>query len=237
MTDTAAPPVEADPNVPVFGRRTTPLAARKYRTFAVEVETDRERWDEHFDAYFDPDAGAILGVMNARTDVQQAHATATLLRTSLRDDDGVPADWRFPDGPVVDDEGRVVYFVVAHGALNADDGDPVEVEVEYDDDGEPVDVPPGAEPRYEWHDGELLTATELREAIAEYDVLDDGSSRRRFEWIMNSPRHRVQLEALTELGKWITGEVVARPTQKPTRSGRGRSSGGRTSKASSRGRR
>ncbi len=232
MTDDAQLPAPAgDPSLPVFGARSAPIEARRYRRFGLEVETDDDRWIEEFDAYFDPDAGAILGVMNARTEVQQANATAVLLRTSLRDDDGVPADWRFPADPVTDDDGRTLYYRPG----DTDDDEPVEVEVEWNDDtDEPVEVPEGAEPRYEWHDGDLLTAAELREAIAEFDVLDDGSSRRRFEWVMNSPRHRVQLAALTALSEWITGDVAKRPTRKPTSSRRGQQRTGRTSRGSSR---
>lgn len=227
MTDNdSAPPVEGTPGVRVFGQRATPLSERRFRRFGIEVETDSDRWVEEFDAYFDPDAGALLGVMNARTDLQQANATAVLLRTSLRDDDGVPADWHIPGEPVHDDEGDEVLYVVG------EDGEPVEWQPEDGDDGD--EVPDGVEVRYEWHDGSLLTATELREAIAEFDVFDDGSSRRRFEWVMNSPRHRVKLSALTDLAEWITGEVAKRPTRRPTSSARGQQRTGRTSRGSSR---
>jgi hypothetical protein len=223
VADTDSPPIEDTPGAPVFGRRPDSLGARKFRRFGIEVETDTDRWVEEFDAYFDPDAGAILGVMNARTDVQQANATAVLLRTSLRDDDGVPADWRFPDGPLVDDDGEPELYDTEGRLWEPEEGD------------ESGEVPDGVEPRYEWHDGSLLTATELREAIREFDVFDDGSSRRRFEFVMNSPRHRVQLDALTELSEWITGDVARRPTRRPTSSRRGQGRTGATSKGSSRG--
>jgi hypothetical protein len=224
VTEPDAPPVpEDDLTLPVFGKRSTPLADRRYRRFGIEVETDTDRWVEEFDAYFDPDAGAILANMNARTEVQQANSTALLLRTSLRDDDGVPADWRFPAGPVEDDDGEVILWRLD------DAGEPVEVEVTEDEE-----VPDGVEPRYEWHDGSLLTATELREAIGEFDVFDDGSSRRRFEYVMNSPRHRVQLAALTELSEWIVGQVAKRPTRRPSSSRRGQERTSRTSRGNSR---
>jgi hypothetical protein len=221
----------AGPGVPVFGQRSGTIEQRRYRQFGIEVETDKDRWVESFDAYFDPDAGAILQMMNARTEGQQANATAVLLRTSLRDDDGVPAEWHFPAGPVTDDDGEEVLYYA-----DEDLGELVEWKApevaEGEDEPEP---PPGVEPRYEWHDGELLTATELRQEIADFDVLRDGSSRRRFEYVMNSPRHRVQLDALTDLAEWITGDVAKRPTRKPTRSGRGQSRTSRTSRGSSRG--
>jgi hypothetical protein len=210
----------------VFGTRSAPIEARRYRRFGLEVETDSERWVEEFDAYFDPDAGAILGVMNARTEVQQANATALLLRTSLRDDDGVPADWRFPAEPVRDDDGDEVLYVEEDGEV---------VEWQPEDGDESGEVPDGVAVRYEWHDGDLLTAAELRDAIREFDVFADGSSRRRFEWVMNSPRHRVQLDALNALSEWITGEVAKRPTRKPTSSHRGQQRTGRTSRGSSHG--
>jgi hypothetical protein len=219
------------PAVPVFGQRPTPLDGRKFRQFGLEVETDSERWVESFDAYLDPDAGAMLQVMNAVTDMQQANATAVLLRTTLRDDDGVSSEWHIPDEVVLDDEGRPVLYV------EDEDGEPVEVEVEYDDDDKPINPPAGAEARYEWHDGSLLTAAEAREAIAEFDPLAEGSSRRRFLYVMNSARHRVQLEALTDLAEWITGEATKRPTRRPSSSRRGQQQRGRTSGAGRSGKR
>lgn len=226
MTDEQPTPPEVTSGTPVFGRRPGSIDQRKYRTFGIEVEGDSDRFVETFEAYLDPDAGAILAMMQARTEVQQANATAVLLRTSLRDDDGVPADWRFPAEPVTDDDGEPVLFLSGE----TEDDEPVE----FDDPGD-GEIPEGAEPRYEWHDGSLLTATELRDAIAEFDVFDDGSSRRRFEFVMNSPRYRVQLDALTELSEWIAGDVAKRPTRKPTSSRRGQQSTGRTSGGRSRG--
>jgi hypothetical protein len=201
-------PIEggAPDGLPVFGRRSTPFDQRKYRRFGIEVESDTERWTEEFEAYFDPDAGAILGLLNARTEWQQANATAVLLGTSLRDDDGVPDDWASPTEPKYDDDGEYLRL---------------------DDDPEGAAPPP----RYEWHDGELLTESELSDAIAEFDVLAEGSSRRRFGWIMQSPRHRVQLSALTDLADWIIGDAAKRPPRRPTSSARGRSQTSRTSGA------
>jgi hypothetical protein len=227
VTDAGTPPPEVDPTLPVFGRRDRPLAERRYRRFGIEVETDADRWVEEFDAYFDPDAGAILGMMNARTEGQQANATAVLLRSSLRDDDGVPADWRPPTDPVLDDDGDEVLFVLD------DAGEPVEWTDPDGPDGGNL-IPEGAEVRYEWHDGTLLTGAELRAAAADFDVFSEGSSRRRFEFVMNSPRHRVQLDALTALAEWITGDVAKRPTRRPTSSHRGQQRTGRTSRGSSR---
>lgn len=191
-------------SAPVFGRRTTPFDERKYRRFGIEVETDSERFVEEFDAYIDPDAGAILQMMNARTEGQQANAAALLLGTSLRDDDGVSHDWTFPSEPEYDDEGDLLRL-----------------------DDDPADQDPPA--RYEWHDGELLTEAELREAIREFDPLEVGSSRRRFYYITDSPRHRIQLGALTELAEWVIGDIARRPTRKPSSSGRGQQRTGRTS--------
>lgn len=190
-------------SAPVFGRRTTPFDERKYRRFGIEVETDRERFVEEFDAYIDPDAGAILQMMNARTQGQQANAAALLLGTSLRDDDGVSHDWTFPTEPEYDDDGNAI----------TDDED---------------------RHLFEWHDGELLTEQELQLAIREFDPLEVGSSRRRFYYITDSPRHRIQLGALTELAEWVIGDIAKRPTRRPSSSDRGqqrttRTSGGRRS--------
>jgi hypothetical protein len=194
---------------PVFGRRATPLDQRKYRRFGVEVESDTERFVEEFEAYFDPDAGAILNLMNSRTEWQQANATASLLGSSLRDDDGVSVEWPFPSEPVYDDDGELLRL----------DGDL------------PGEDPPA---RYEWHDGSLLTEEELRDAIAEFDPLDVGSSRRRFAYLADHTGYRIQLSALSDLADWIIGDAAKRPPRRPTSSARGQSRTSRTSGGASR---
>jgi hypothetical protein len=194
---------------PVFGRRTTAFDQRKYRRFGIEVETDSERFVEEFEAYLDPDAGAILNLMNSRTEWQQANATAVLLSTSLRDDDGVSIGWAYPAEPEYDEDGELLRL----------DGDP------------PEQDPP---PRYEWHDGELLSEEELRDAIAEFDPLDVGSSRRRFAYLADHPSYRMQLSALNDLADWIIGEAAKRPPRRPTSSARGQSRTSRTPGAGSR---
>lgn len=197
------------PDAPVFGKRSTPFDQRRYRRFAIEVETDYDRFEAWFEAYFDPDAGAILGLMNSRTEWQQANATAVLLGTSLRDDDGVPDDWTYPVEPEYDDEGELLRL-----------------------DEDPEDADPPA--RYAWHDDALLTEPELRVAIAAFSALDEGSSRRRFGYLMQSPTHRIQLSALSELAEWIIGDAAKRNPRRPTSSGRGRSQTSRTSGGRSR---
>jgi hypothetical protein len=76
---------------PVFGRRATPLDQRKYRRFGVEVESDTERFVEEFEAYFDPDAGAILNLMNSRTEWQQARRSC-----GTRSPSSTPSTWAPP---------------------------------------------------------------------------------------------------------------------------------------------
>lgn len=193
------------PEAPTFGRRAVPFANRRYRTFGVEVETADERFDVQFEAYFDVDAGAALGIMNARTEMQQANAVAQLMHVSLRDDDGVPFAWIPPAEPEL-----------------ADPDDP-------ESDWERTEAPEGeeGEPLYMRWDGELVPSEEL-----EFDVLEDGSSRARFAFVMDSPDHRVQLGALNDIAEWIIGDAAKRPTRRPTPSGRGpqrtsRGSGGR----------
>jgi hypothetical protein len=221
-TEGALRPIEGGASgAPVFGRRTTPFDQRKYRRFGVEVETDTDRWEEFFEAYFDADAGAILNLMNARTEWQQANATAVLLSTSLRDDDGLSIDWSFPAEPVYDDDDDEPVLYDSDGAV-----------IERDADGQPTRE--GGHPVYEWHDGELLSEAELRDAIAAFDPLGDddlGSSRRRFAYIADSPRHRIQLSALNDLADWIIGDAAKRPPRRPTSSARGQSRTSRTSGA------
>jgi hypothetical protein len=198
-----------EPGVPVFGRRTGSFDQRKFRRFALEIESDSERFNATFEAFVDADAGAIFGLMSARTQMQQAQATAVLLGTSLRDDDGVSDGWTFPEEPVYDDDGELLRF-----------------------DEDPDDAPPP--PRYEWWDGTLLTEEELRSEIDAFDPLEVGSSRRRFGYVMQSPGHRVQLAALNELAQWLIGDAAKVPTQLPKSSRPGQSRTPRTSGARSR---
>jgi hypothetical protein len=199
-------PPEAPPAVPVFGRRAEPINDRKFRTFGIEVETDDDRFDVLMEAYLDPDAGAVYNLMGARTEVQQAQAAAVLLGSSTRDDDGAPLDWSPPVEPAYDDDGQIIR-------------------------DEPDSANPEGEPLYEWWNGDLVTAAELRERRAEFDPIEHGSSRRRFQFIMDSPHHRVQLGALNEVAEFVVGDAAKRPTRRPTPSGRGPLPTARTSRA------
>jgi hypothetical protein len=194
------------PGAPVFGRRETPLDERTYRRFGLEVETTGDRWDEFFEAYLDVDGGSVLTLMNSRTDMQQANATAMLLHTSLRDDDGVPSDWLPPVEPEL---------------VDPDDPESDWLRTE------PTDEQPEGEPLYRDWDGELRVKGELREL----DDLAEGSSLRRFAFIMDSTHHRVKMEALNQIAEWIIGDLAKRPTQQPRPSGRGQSRTARTSGA------
>lgn len=212
MTDAAPTALPTGP--PVFGVNPETPEQRRRRSFGIEVETQVpatrgvpphvERQVHHFDAYFDLDAGALHGLMNARTEMQQANAVAVLLGTTLDDLDGVPVEWVPPAQPEYDDEGEV---------LRAD----------------PTPEHPEGEPLYLRWDGELATSTELR-----VDPLADGSSRRRFQYLMDSPRHRVRVEALTEVSRWLTEQVSGHPTKRPSPSGHGPQPTGRGSRARSR---
>lgn len=203
MTDTPTTPTEATaPGMPIFGRNPDPVDERKTREFGLEVEVQRpatrgvrphvERTVESFTTYVDLDAGALLGLMNARTDNEQANRVAVLLGTTLDDLDGVPVSWVAP------------------------------IEPEYEDDGETIlRAEPEAEgeqgaPLYLFWDGSLVTADELR-----IDELTEGSSRRRFSVLMDDPQRRVRIEALNEIARWLTEDVAGRPTVRPTHSQRG----------------
>lgn len=203
-------------SVPVFGKRTEQIGARKLRRFGLEIETVvpakrgqaavEERWVEEFDALFELDGGAILTMLNAPDAMRQAQAVASLLATSLYDLDGVPVEWTMPE-PAREDEDDDESAVLR---TEPEDGD---------DEGEELYV--------RW-DGELVPAGDL-----EFDELEDGSSRRRFAYLMRSARYRIRVEALNEIAEWLTAEYAERPTKRPTSSRRGqgrtaRSSGGRS---------
>lgn len=207
------PPEPAPEGVPVFGtRKDEEQKPRETRTFALEVEyrerNRQVRANALFTAHTTLDAGAVLRMMQARTELEQANATAFVLTTALLDDDGVPATWSVPsiEEPALEDE---------------DDLDSRALR------GEPTEVDPDGPLLYERWDGELVPYDDL--AFSEWE---DGSSRRRFAFIMSSPGHRVELPALIEVSKWLIQEAGGRPTGRPTPSGRGpqstrRGSGGK----------
>lgn len=220
MAATDSPPQIEEPasSVPVFGRRTEPIGNRRYRRFAVEVEAvaqatrghaaTEERWTEEFDALFDLDGGAILTLLNAPDAMRQAQAVATLLGASLTDLDGVPAEWVRPEEPERedpdDDESPIL-----RGDATADE--------------------PDGEPLYLRWDGEVVPEDDL-----DFDPLEDGSSRRRFGYLMAHPRYRIRVEALNEIAEWLTAEYAERPTKRPTSSRRGQARTARTSGGRSR---
>lgn len=212
MTDEPTPlDGELPPDVPIFGRNPDPVDERKTRTFALEVEVQRpasrgqrphvERLVEQFTTYTDLDAGAVLGLMNARNRDEQAQRTAVLLGTTLDDLDGVPVRWLPPIEPEYDDEGNTLYLL--NDDEPAAEGDPITTEP-VDDAGHK------REPLYLRWDGDLVTADELR-----VDEVTDGSSRRRFSVLMDDPYRRVRIEALNEIAEWLVADVAGRPTRRP----------------------
>ena len=97
-----------------------------------------------------------------------------------------------------------------------------------DDDGVPIGWTPTevADDRWVAWDGSEVTV--LDEAFPPFD---ECSSQRRFQSIIMSERHRVDLKALTALAKWLAEQAAKPvPTRAPTRSARGRSPGGSKSR-------
>lgn len=209
-------PVPAEvtsPGVPVFGRRddrSQPVATRR---FGLEVEY-RERGkvvreDLLLTAYTTLDAGGILRLMQAQSDMEQANATAFVLSTSLLDDDGVPTSWVRPgidEWLPADDD---------------DDSEPLR--------GDPTEEEPEGPLLYERWDGEAVPYDELR-----FSEFTEGSSRRRFSYVMTSAEYRVELQALLDTSQWLIEQAAGRPTKRPASSGRGPQSTRRGSGARSR---
>lgn len=195
MTTPPAPvPLPSAPSVPIFGRHDTASPTdRAYRRFGLEVEDVRERayFVAEFDSYADVDGGSLVTLLNAPTQERQAQATIAFLGQHLRDDDGVSADWSVPTEPARDEE-----------------------------TGEPLLDDDSGEELYRWHDGALMTTAEVAEAASAFDW-QDGSSRRRFGYLSDSPWYRYRFEALQEIAGHLTKEVTGRPTVRPTPSGRG----------------
>lgn len=211
-------PEASSPSVPVFGRQTAPVT---YKRFGLEVEraADGERWVEEFEVRTDVDGGSIVHMLSQpEGSPQQAAATIAFMGQQLRDDDGVSVDWQSPVEPELD---------------------PESVDPERPEDGPQdflrADPEEGEElgaPLYLWHDDSLMTEEELREAIAAFDPLEEGSSRRRFAYLSDTQTLRYKYEAIEELTKWLTEGVTRRPTQRPAPSGHGP----RSTRRSSRGR-
>jgi hypothetical protein len=206
----------ADPSTltaapPVFGRAADRTEPVKTDRFGLEVEyrkgAQKVREPVYFTCYLALDAGAVLRMMQAGENEQAvAQAVAFVLATSLVDDDGVPVEWRTPDE---DDYARET-------REREDD----EEDTEWEDlpplRGEPTEDEPDGALLYERWDGELVPWDDLA-----FDELADGSSRRRFAYIMASSRHRVDLDALTGVQKWLVARSTNRPTRRSAPSGRG----------------
>lgn len=198
------PAVANNAAVPVFGRRDDRATPVQTRQFGLEVEYRKRgklvREDLILTAYTTLDAGGILRLMQANTDMEQANATAFVLSTSLRDDDGVPTGWvrQGEDEPALEDE---------------DDLDSRAVR------GDPTEVDPEGPLLYERWDGELVPYDDLT-----FDEFTEGSSRRRFSFVMTSPDYRVELQALLDTSQWLIAQGTGRPTKQPASSGRGRQS-------------
>lgn len=214
---TALEPAPLDTGPPVFGRRTEPEGAPPpTRTFGIEVAYRSRgkvvREDVMLTAYLTADAGGVLRIMQARSEEEQAQATAFLLSTCLLDDDGVPSDWQLPDAE-------------EDWLRDEDAADPETTPLR----GEPTEEEPEGALLYERWDGEAVPWDELA-----FDDFTDGSSRRRFALIMASTRYRVELDALTGISKWLVEQRAGRPTKRPAPSGRGPRSTPRGSVARSR---
>jgi hypothetical protein len=104
-----------------------------------------------------------------------------------------------------------------------------------DDDGVPSgwtpDVKratPDGEP-LSWLDTDGVEHDQFEDALP---PLDRCSSRRRFLTVIYSDSHRIKLDLLTKMARWLAGQGTAPvPTNAPTRSPRGRSRSGTTSRA------
>jgi hypothetical protein len=187
---------------PVFGRAADRAEPVKTDRFGLEVEYrkggKKVREAVYFTCYLSLDAGAVLRMMQAGDNEQAvAQAVAFVLATALVDDDGVPVEWRTPDEDdyIVEDP--------------EEEGSPAVR-------GEPTEDEPDGALLYERWDGQQVPWDDLA-----FDELTDGSSRRRFAVIMASARHRVDLDALVGVQKWLVERSTNRPTRRSAPSGRG----------------
>jgi hypothetical protein len=211
VTSLEPTPLPAADAVPVFGRAADRKEPVKTGVFGLAVTYRkggrRVEEDLHFSCYLNLDAGAVLRLMQAGTDEQKvAQATAMVLASSLVDDDGVPVDWRTPE----EDDYAVEEPDEEEGDAEDEDAEPVPLR------GDATEDEPDGALLYERWDGELVPWDDLA-----FDELADGSSRRRFAYVMASTRHRVDMEALTGVQKWLVRQATNRPTKRPAPSGRG----------------
>lgn len=252
----ATAPVETaatrGPGVPVFGRRSAPLADREFHLAVYLARNPNGEPELHaFRSWNEPDTGSIMQMLGARTEGEQGAAVIRILSATLRDDDGVSVSYVAPREPMTVDE--FDEWVDDHADELAEHLLPVRLdtpeeyeahELDRDDDdrayGEVVDDPEDgprtvtAEPWWLGPNGPTTDTDSL------HPEMDEGSSARRFAIVLDSRRLRIDWSALQELAEFMAGEVTARPTRQPSPSQRGGrstgsgSSAGRPGRASSR---
>lgn len=197
-------PATTAPAFPIFGEFPTSIEDRRYAHFGLHVEDsqERRRFVAEFDVFAgeDIDGGSLVTILNAPDAGRQAQSTIAFLGKHLRDDDGVPGDWTTPTVPEEDPDRPGEW-------LTNEAGDEL----------------------YRWHDDSLVTRDELSALERDYDPIADASSRRRFAYLSSSERYRYQFAAIEELAKFMTKDVVGRPTRPQVPSGRGPQSTGRGS--------
>lgn len=192
MTTPTTPQGTAAAGIPVFGSTVAP----KYDTFGLTVfRRDATHYTETFQAV-EVDGGGLMQMMNAPNEQAMVRALGAALYKTLRDDDGVPVDYAPPADPELDPEN----------------------EDEWLRDEVPDDAPEGTEGAllYRRWDGELTD--DPAELIPSHD---EGSSLRRFTYLMASRDLRIPLDGLLGLAEHLVTKAAGRPTKRPRSSGSG----------------
>lgn len=180
-------PELAEDGAPIFGGGSA--EGPSFEPFWLTVVPDgKPPYRERFEAHVDADAGAIMELLAARTQLEQGAAMARLLAGILRNDDGCPAEWQ----PARDPETGLLAVATDENGLDL-----------HGDDG----------PLYRDWDGALVSDLTLLAPTHE-----QGSSRRRFAAIMDAQNLRVTFAALAEIARWVVTRSGGGGTRRPVRS-------------------
>jgi hypothetical protein len=199
-----------------FGKRVATPVARD--EFELWLERNGVREALRFKVAPRLSATDMLMAMSGGEGEQAVKAMIGLIKKSLVNDDGVPAQWKpveLPPRAVGDGSGVVV--------PQTTDTVPAGIVAYREDDGSMVPWPapaseptqaglPMMEPAYRGPDGQIYLLSD-EGTLKGFLAVEAGSSRRRWNYLMEQDETAViDAEDLADIGKWIIGLAANRPT-------------------------
>jgi hypothetical protein len=197
-----------------FGKRVATPVARD--EFELWLERNGVREALRFKVAPRLSATDMLMAMSGGEGEQAVKAMIGLIKKSLVNDDGVPAQWK-PTPLPEKTAGDLLGVVVPQDT----DSVPVGTTAYREDDGSlvpwpttPADVPAAQvyEPAYRGPDGKIYLLSD-EGTLKGFLAVEAGSSRRRWNYLMEQDETAViDAEDLADIGKWIIGLAANRPT-------------------------